>query len=74
MPASKSLFYYDFYFNGVFIRRFNSKERAEKMILWPKLRTYPKKLWEIKKVKKRKLSTGRKATKTKEFKKCQEEK
>lgn len=70
----KSDFYYDFYFNGKLIRRFHSKKHADDMISWPKLRTYPKKLWEIKKVRKRKLSTGRKATKIKEFEKCQEEK
>lgn len=67
----KSKFYYDFYFNGKLIRRFHSKKHAEDMISWPKLRTYPKKLWEIKKVKIKKLSTGTNTNKTKGCKKCQ---
>ena len=58
MPASKSLFYYDFYFNGRFIRRFNTYAQAKKMITWPPCRTYPEKLWEIRTV--QKLSTGEK--------------
>ena len=69
---AKSKFYFDFYLNGHFIRRFNSLEKAKSLITWTNGLTYPKNLWKIKKVKKRKLSTGTNTNKTKGCKKCQE--
>ena len=68
----KSKFYYDFYFKGQFVKRFQTIEKAKKMITWPLLMTYPVNLWEIKRVKRKKLSTERKANKIKGCKKCQD--
>lgn len=69
---AKSKFYFDFYLNGHFIRRFNSIEKAKSLITWTNGLIYPKNLWKIKKVKRKKLSTEGKANKTKGYKKCQD--
>ena len=50
MAESKSLFYYDFYFNGQFVKRFNTYRQAQKLITWSPCRTYPKDLYEIRTV------------------------
>lgn len=56
----KSDFYYDFYFNGQFFRRFNSLEKCQTFIekLRPRKLTYPADLFSVRKVKRKKLSTG----------------
>lgn len=59
MPA-KNEFYFDLYFNGKFIRRFNSSFTAGNFILESKIKEKNVDFWEIKKVRKRKLSTKEK--------------
>lgn len=51
----KSKFYFDVYFNGQILRRFNSLENAQNMIekIRPKMLTIPEKLFEIQKVKRK---------------------
>jgi len=43
-------FYYDFYFNGKFIKRFDSYQKAKKLVTWNENLTYPKNLYEIRTV------------------------
>lgn len=41
---------YDFYFMGKFVKRFNSYDKAKKLVTWNTNLTHPKDLWEIKTV------------------------
>lgn len=43
-------FVYDFYFMGKFVKRFNSYDKAKKLVTWNTNLTHPKNLWEIKTV------------------------
>ena len=42
--------YYDFYFNGAFVQRFDSYNKAKKLVTWNENLTHPKNLYEIKTV------------------------
>ena len=48
MKQESSRYYYDFYFNGRFVKRFNSYQQAKKMVTWNENLTHPKNLYEIK--------------------------
>lgn len=50
MKQESSRYYYDFYFNGKFVKRFNSYQQAKKMVTWNENLTHPKNLYEIKTV------------------------
>ena len=74
MAASKSLFYYEFYFKGKLKRRFLRWQTAVMFaahIVYVKKEKIDNENWVLKITKRKKLSTGRKATKIKEFEKCQ---
>ena len=42
--------YYDFYFNGSFVKRFDSYQKAKALVTWNENLTTPKTLYEIKTV------------------------
>ena len=41
---------YDFYFNGKFVKRFDSYKKAKKLVTWNENLTHPKDLYEIRTV------------------------
>ena len=46
-----SEFYYDFYFMGKFVKRFNTYTQAKKLVTWNENLTHPDNLYEIRAVK-----------------------
>ena len=50
MKQESSRYYYDFYFNGNFVKRFNSYQQSKKMVTWNENLTHHKNLYEIKAV------------------------
>ena len=47
-------YYYDFYFMGKFVKRFNTYQQAKKCVTWNESLTHPKNLYEIRAVRKEK--------------------
>lgn len=55
-------FYYDFYFNGKFVKRFDSYQKAKKLVTWNENLTHTKNLYEIRTVSEQQETKKGKAT------------